>query len=126
MCSTIHTLGPRYVTVGWLKNSSPPPPSRGPPPGVLVEDSDSFAGSRLGARESRTFGRRSLGKATPMERNGGRSPFRRREDRATRSERLRDGRGSPGAPGEGTGPKERALLRRCPPSRLRYRSRPTA
>ena len=35
-----------------------------------MEDSDSFAGSRLGGRESRTFGRSSLGKATLMERNG--------------------------------------------------------
>ena len=38
-----------------------------------MEDSDSFAGSSLGGRESRPFGHRSLGKATPMERNGGRA-----------------------------------------------------
>src|SRR5215213_2438138 len=51
-----------------------------------------------------------------------------REERehATRSERPRDGRGSPYEPGEVPGPKERAILRRCTPSRLRYRSWPAA
>src|SRR5829696_4673024 len=38
------------------------------------------------------------------------SPFRRREERATRSERLSDGRGSPYEPGQGSGRAERAAF----------------
>jgi hypothetical protein len=97
-----------------------------------VEDSDSLAGER-GGRESRGFGRRSLGKIAGITEIAQRESLGQKgrlwngtvgtvpsggEERATRSERLRDGRGSPYAPGEGSGSSERALLRRCPPSRL--------
>src|SRR5215213_1483614 len=57
-------------------------PLQGPPSRRTRGGFGFFAGSRLGGRESRTVDRRSLGKATLMERNGGSSPFRRREKKS--------------------------------------------
>src|SRR5215208_1495838 len=45
-------------------------------------------------------------------------PFQGRRERAKRSDSLRDGTGSPYAPGEVPCPKERAVLKRCQTSRL--------